>query len=187
MWYNNVKKGKIFKLRNSSKNLVYQVTCFIKSFETTCFGICKFIDNMFNQMFVIFLQCGLWHSVHIDDIHPAPEDIPSVADMHGTSVSALLASTKTRPEDDMEVEEGTNEQMMERMETNEDEVDLMDIQLEVKTNEKGQKFKRHFKIDNLIMKCLQPALGNVKDPMSDSSRAIDRLKIIHNCLKHEAG
>ncbi|XP_071137099.1 E3 ubiquitin-protein ligase rnf213-alpha-like [Mytilus edulis] len=132
-------------------------------------------------------QCGLWHSVHIDDIHPAPEDIPSVADMHGTSVSALLASTKTRPEDDMEVEEGINEQMMDRMETNEDEVDLMDIQLEVKTNEKGQKFKRHFKIDNLIMKCLQPALGNVKDPMSDSSRAIDRLKIIHNCLKHEAG
>ncbi|VDI14180.1 Hypothetical predicted protein [Mytilus galloprovincialis] len=24
-------------------------------------------------------QCGLWHSVHIDDIHPPPEDIPCVA------------------------------------------------------------------------------------------------------------
>jgi hypothetical protein len=39
----------------------------------------------------------LWHSVHIDDIHPSPEEIPSVAEMHGKSVSALLSSTKERP------------------------------------------------------------------------------------------
>jgi hypothetical protein len=31
---------------------------------------------------------------HIDDIHPSPEEIPSVAEMHGKSVSALLSSTK---------------------------------------------------------------------------------------------
>ena len=132
---------------------------------------------------VFLLQCGLWHSVHIDDIHPSPDDVPSVAEMHGQSVSSLLASTKGRREADMDIGEPTDEQTQENMETNEGEVDLMDIQLEVQP----RKAQKHFKIDYLIRKCIQPALGNVKDPLSDSSRAIDRLKIILNCLQHEEG
>jgi len=97
----------------------------------------------------------LWHSVHIDDIHPPPEEIPSVAEMHGKSVSALLSSTKERPLG--------------------------------KHSDRIVKPKRQFHINYLIKKCLQPALGNVKDPASDSSRAIDRLKIILNCLQNDTG
>ncbi|CAG2212879.1 RNF213 [Mytilus edulis] len=100
----------------------------------------------------MFLKdCGLWHSVHIDDLHPPPEEIPSVSEMHGKSVSALLATTKEQPlEVKMDVMEGDQ---MERMETNEEE----------------------------------PALGNVKDPPTDSSRAIERLKIILNSLQNDSG
>ena len=109
------------------------------------------------------LQCGLWHSVHIDDIHPAPDDMPSVADMHGKSVSALLALTAERPEVNMEKQDDPKDEK--RMETT----------------------KKQFKIESLIKKCVQPALGNVKDPDSDSSRAIDRLKIILNCFNNVEG
>ena len=105
------------------------------------------------QLFV-FRQCGLWHSVHIDDIHPAPEYMPSVADMHGKSVGALLAFSAERP--------GGN-------------------------TEKQDDSKKQFKIESLIKKCVQPALGNVKDSDSDSSRAIERLNIILNCLNNEQG
>ncbi|XP_063404431.1 E3 ubiquitin-protein ligase rnf213-alpha-like [Mytilus trossulus] len=130
-------------------------------------------------------QCGLWHSVHIDDLHPAPEEIPSVSEMHGKSVSALLATTKERPSEvKMDVMEGDQ---MERMETNEEEVDLMDIELQEKTPDIIFTPKRQFHVDYLIMKCVQPALGNVKDPPTDSSRAIERLKIILNSLQNDSG
>ncbi|XP_063441660.1 E3 ubiquitin-protein ligase rnf213-alpha-like [Mytilus trossulus] len=126
-------------------------------------------------------QCGLWHSVHIDDIHTAPKDIPSVAEMSGKSVSALLDVTKDRPEVDMEIESDHEDRDIETMETNE-EIDLMDIHIEEKTATKKQ-----FKIGYLIKKCIQPALGNVKDPKSDETRAVDRLKIILNWMQVEEG
>ena len=126
-------------------------------------------------------QCGKWHSVHIDDIHPAPKDIPSVAEMSGKSVSALLDVTKDRPEVDMEIEIDHEDRDIETMETNE-EIDLMDIHIEEKAETKKQ-----FEISYLIKKCIQPALGNVKDPKSDETRAVDRLKIILNWMQVEEG
>lgn len=132
----------------------------------------------------------MWHSVHIDDIHPSPEEIPSVAEMHGKSVSALLSSTKERPLGiNMEVvDEGPRvEEEEEEMETNEEEIDLMDIEIQENHSDKIVEPKRQFHINYFISKCVQPALGNVKDPASDSSRAIDRLKIILNCLQNEVG
>ncbi|XP_052062680.1 E3 ubiquitin-protein ligase rnf213-alpha-like isoform X2 [Mytilus californianus] len=126
-------------------------------------------------------QCGLWHSVHIDDIHPAPKDIPSVAEMSGKSVSALLDVTKDRSEVDMEIDRDQEDRDIETMETNE-EIDFMDTHIEEKAETKKQ-----FKIDNLIKKCIQPALGNVKDPKSDETRAVDRLKIILNWMQVEEG
>ncbi|CAG2212297.1 RNF213 [Mytilus edulis] len=35
-------------------------------------------------------QCGLWRSIHIDDIHSEDENIPSVAEMYAHSVGGLL-------------------------------------------------------------------------------------------------
>ncbi|VDI72431.1 Hypothetical predicted protein [Mytilus galloprovincialis] len=105
--------------------------------------------------------------------------------MHGKSVSALLATTKEPPSEvKMDVMEGDQ---MERMETNEEEVDLMDIELQEKTPDIIFTPKRQFHVDYLILKCVQPALGNVKDPPTDSSRAIERLKIILNSLQNDSG
>ena len=106
--------------------------------------------------------------------------------MHGQSVSALLASTEGKSEVNMEVEEQSEDQPMEGVEANDGKIDLMDIDADIR-HERGNIPRKHFKIDSLIKKCIQPALGNVKDPRSTTSRAIDRLKIILFCLHHEEG
>lgn len=82
--------------------------------------------------------------------------------MHGKSVGALLAFSAERPAGNMEKQDDSKDEN--RMET-----------------------KKQFKIESIIKKCVQPALGNVKDPDSDSSRAIERLNIIFNCLNNEQG
>ena len=128
----------------------------------------KIIMHQMKVQLFVFWQCGLWHSVHIDDIHPAPDNIPYVADMHGKSVSTLLAFSAERPEGNVEKQDDSKDEK--RMETNETHTT-----------------KKQFKIESLIKKCVQPALGNVKDPDSDSSRAIERLNIILNCLNNEQG
>ena len=108
--------------------------------------------------------------------------------LHGKSVSALLSSTKERPlGNNMEVVEEDPRVEEEEMETNEGEIDLMDIEIQEKHSDRIVEPKRQFHINYLISKCVQPALGNVKDPASDSSRAIDRLKIILNCLQNDTG
>lgn len=124
----------------------------------------------------------MWHSAHIDDIHPAPHDIPSVADMHGKSVSALLGSTKKQPIDNMEVHIDCGSEDVERI-----EIDLAAMEMKEANPNKTCIFNRQFKIDYLIKECIQPALGNVKDTGQDSSRPIDRLKILLNCLQNEQG
>jgi hypothetical protein len=47
----------------------------------------------------------------------------------------------------------------------------MDIEIQEKHSDRIVEPKRQFHINYLISKCVQPALGNVKDPASDSSRA----------------
>lgn len=53
--------------------------------------------------------------------------------------------------------------------------------------EKIQKLKKHFQMDNLITKCIQPSLRLVKDPPSNPSKAINRLNILMNWLKNKKG
>ncbi|XP_052062678.1 E3 ubiquitin-protein ligase rnf213-alpha-like isoform X2 [Mytilus californianus] len=126
-------------------------------------------------------QCGLWHSVHIDDIHPPPLELPSIADMYGMSVSALLDSKG----DNLSLRERKPEDL-ERLQTAED-IDLTDIHLEEKIIRRSFAPKRQFNIEYLIEKCIQPAVGNVKDSESESSRAIERLTLILNCMHNETG
>ncbi|VDI37174.1 Hypothetical predicted protein, partial [Mytilus galloprovincialis] len=128
-------------------------------------------------------QCGLWHSVHIDDIHPPPLELPSIADMYGMSVSALLDSKG----DNLNVRERQpEEQDRERLERAED-IDLTDIHLEEKIIRRSFAPTRQFNIEYLIEKCIQPAVGNVKDSESESSRAIERLTLILNCIHNDTG
>jgi hypothetical protein len=105
-----------------------------------------------------------------------------VADMHGKSVSALLGSTKDQPMDNMELKKDCCQEDLERI-----EIDLGAMKMKETTPNKTCMFNRQFKIDYLIKKSIQPALGNVKDPDQDSSRAIDRLKTLLNCLQNEQG
>ena len=118
----------------------------------------------------------------MDDIHPALEGIPSVADMHGKSVSALFASNKDQPMNNMEVNIDCCQEDVDRI-----EIDLGEKEMKETTHNKTCMFNRQFKIDYLIKKCIQPALGNVKDPGQDSCRPIDRLKTLLNCLQNEQG
>jgi hypothetical protein len=67
--------------------------------------------------------------------------------MHGKSVSALLSSTKERPlGNNMEVveEDPRVEEEEEEMETNEGEIDLMDIEIQEKHSDRS-------KINHLIV------------------------------------
>ena len=39
-------------------------------------------------------QCGLWHSAHIDDVHPPPDKMPSFIEMYHNPVSTFLQEEK---------------------------------------------------------------------------------------------
>lgn len=60
------------------------------------------------------------------------------------------------------------------------------VQIEI-ARDKIQNLKKHFKLDNLIKSCIQPALRFVKDSKSNSSKVLSRLKILMNCLQNKGG
>lgn len=60
------------------------------------------------------------------------------------------------------------------------------VQIEI-ARDKIQNLKKHFKLDNLIKSCIQPALRFVKDSKSNSSKVLFRLKILMNCLQNKGG
>lgn len=103
--------------------------------------------------------------------------------MYGMSVSALLDSKG----DNLSFRERQpEEQDREQLETAED-IDLTDIHLEEKIIRRSFAPTRQFNIEYLIEKCIQPAVGNVKDSESESSRAIERLTLILNCIHNDTG
>lgn len=106
--------------------------------------------------------------------------------MHGKSVSDLLAAKQQKKHVQMDIDREPILESDEPMETREP-VELMDIELEEATPDRIFKPKRQFNVSYLIEKCIQPALGNVKDPASDSNRALNRLKIVLNCIKDSRG
>ena len=149
------------------------------------------------------MQCGLWHSVHIDDLHPSPEDIPSIADMHGKSVSALLSPAEviiptdsiTEQENQIEENEQIDNVVAERndptesMTEQENKIERSEEMENIvsERNESIVRPKRHFDINRLIQSCVHPALAKVKDLEKDSSRGTERLKIILKLLHHGTG
>jgi hypothetical protein len=60
----------------------------------------------------------------------------------------------------------------EEMETNEGEIDLMDIEIQEKHSDRIVEPKRQFHINYLISKCVQPALGNVDLPCISATDGI---------------
>ncbi|XP_071137105.1 E3 ubiquitin-protein ligase rnf213-alpha-like [Mytilus edulis] len=115
-------------------------------------------------------QCGLWHSLHIDDLRPPPDKMPSFVEMYHKPVSAFFDVYKdmTPPTEDME------------MDAEKDEEPDMDVE------SSHEKLKRKEQIDilSLIMNCVHSALSMVKDPEKDSPRTTERIRMVLNLIQN---
>ncbi|XP_071172243.1 E3 ubiquitin-protein ligase RNF213-like [Mytilus edulis] len=70
-------------------------------------------------------QCGAWHSVHIDDVHPVDDDIPTVAEMHIQSVGDLLYPVINEYQDNSDKTEDVEIQAGEGLSSNSSVRDLL--------------------------------------------------------------
>lgn len=52
-----------------------------------------FIQNKLDVACCVFiLQCGVWRSVHIDDLYTENMNMPSIQEMQGKSVAGLFSN-----------------------------------------------------------------------------------------------
>ncbi|XP_056014152.1 E3 ubiquitin-protein ligase rnf213-alpha-like isoform X2 [Ostrea edulis] len=135
-------------------------------------------------------QCGKWHSVHIDDLRPDDDKMPSFIEMKNKSVGTLLenAAGSMRPGDteDMEWEEKA------KQEEEPSEAEMMEDQ-DVYPHDFGNMMEhtgqvhveKKVDIPFFIKLTARPALGMVKDPEGDSARTTERVKILLELLHHE--
>eukprot|EP00105_Crassostrea_gigas_P007930 XP_011422347.1 PREDICTED: E3 ubiquitin-protein ligase rnf213-alpha isoform X2 [Crassostrea gigas] len=136
-------------------------------------------------------QCGLWHSVHIDDLRPDSDKMPSVMEMRNKSVGTLLENATGRAgggdTDDMDWEgRGDNQPIQES-----GEVEMMESQ-DVYPHDFGDMVEhtgqvhveRKVDIALFIKLTARPALAMVKDP-EDSERTTERVKILLELLNQD--
>ncbi|XP_061169142.1 E3 ubiquitin-protein ligase RNF213-like [Saccostrea echinata] len=127
-------------------------------------------------------QCGVWKTVHIDDIKSPDNDIPRITEMVGKSIGTLLESaTKAKPviysvkeSSTPEQEEASEIEFRER----ENEEDLND-------HTKQAAFHRNFNFPALVKMSVHSSLAMVKDP-DDPERATHRVKLLIKLL-HDTG
>ncbi|CAC5380698.1 RNF213 [Mytilus coruscus] len=114
-------------------------------------------------------QCGLWHSLHIDDLRPPPDQMPSIVEMYHKPVSAFFDAYKiNKPTEDMEVD------------AEKDREPDMDVESQPETSQREQQID----ILSLIMNCVHSALSMVKDPEKDSPRTTERIKMVLNLIQN---
>ncbi|KAK3096790.1 hypothetical protein FSP39_003301 [Pinctada imbricata] len=132
-------------------------------------------------------QCGLWHSVHIDELRPPDSQMPTLEDMRRETVGALLdaapyniSHSQEGENIDVEMSEETQDTEMteEKLPVGVDDVVLIDEHPRA-----GQvPIVRKFNIGRLIFTCIHAALAKVKDTDRESARNTDRVKILLNLL-----
>lgn len=134
------------------------------------------------------LQCGLWQSVHIDDIRIS-KILPSVFDMYGKSAGEILSAGKLK--DELGVETLSGEKP-----SNELEMKLMRQIYEQKINFKQRSIgsahtlgfkKKNIDVNQFVMSCIHPALASLRDIDTDTSRTTERLKILLTTLEDASG
>nr|XP_034331576.1 E3 ubiquitin-protein ligase rnf213-alpha [Crassostrea gigas] len=136
-------------------------------------------------------QCGLWHSVHIDDLRPDSDKMPSFMEMKNKSVGTLLENATGRAvggdTEDMDWEGRGDSQPIQES----GEVEMMESQ-DVYPHDFGDMVEhtgqvhveRKVDIAHFIKLTARPALAMVKDPV-DSERTTERVKILLELLNQE--
>ncbi|XP_052083737.1 E3 ubiquitin-protein ligase rnf213-alpha-like [Mytilus californianus] len=129
-------------------------------------------------------QCGLWQSVHIDDIRIS-KILPSVFDMYGKSAGEILSDGKQMDKlgsGTLSSEKQSNElEMMIRRQTYEHDISF-------KQRSIGSAYTLAFKkkdidVNQFVMSCIHPALASLRDVDTDIPRTTERLKILSTTLE----
>ncbi|XP_062573630.1 E3 ubiquitin-protein ligase rnf213-alpha-like, partial [Saccostrea cucullata] len=135
-------------------------------------------------------QCGLWHSVHIDDLRPDDDKMPSFLELRNKSVGTLLESaagpSKSRDTKEMDWEGRSDH---DKQETEDIEMEYQDVYLHDfgSMMERTEQVHVEKKVDFpfFIKLTALPALAMVKDPAEDSARTTERVKILLALLHQE--
>ncbi|KAH3727158.1 hypothetical protein DPMN_053084, partial [Dreissena polymorpha] len=131
-------------------------------------------------------QCGVWHSVHVDDLYPEDTRLPCISDIEDKALSELFLNIQDGKRNLQGMEHHTISMRRTKVSVetkqNEDTVNG-----EINTmNEHMQELVIEIQdIKNsvgIFMHCVQPALARVKDRSHFAQRGTKRLKIILNSL-----
>ncbi|XP_052086034.1 E3 ubiquitin-protein ligase RNF213-like [Mytilus californianus] len=118
-------------------------------------------------------QCGLWHSVHIDDLRISTV-IPPLCDMCDKSAGEILSSSKQEVKQTSEKVETLEESELQTYEGDKYEPELFE--------------QKEFHINKFIRSCVLKALACLKDPPTDSGhtsgRTTERLNIVLRLLEN---
>ncbi|XP_061169263.1 E3 ubiquitin-protein ligase RNF213-like isoform X1 [Saccostrea echinata] len=135
-------------------------------------------------------QCGLWHSVHIDDLRPDDDKMPSFLDLRNKSVGTLLeravSSSKPRDTEEMDWEGKLDHDQQETEDIEMKDQDVYPHDFGSMMERTGQvHVEKKVDIPFFIKLTAHPALAMVKDPAGDSARTTERVKILLALLHQE--
>lgn len=146
------------------------------------------------------MQCGIWQSIHIDDVRPF-KYIPAMIDMYGQSGASIISEgiqEKLQNLSKLNITQKQNvvKENEENIETPDNSVKKESMVIEKqgnieKSDNSGKKesmvIKRTLKIEHFIHDCIQRALAALKDPEDDTSRTTERLKNTLRLLDNSEG
>ncbi|CAC5422253.1 RNF213 [Mytilus coruscus] len=128
------------------------------------------LPRVAGQTFTGF-QCGLWHSVHIDELRPPPKKMPSLFDMYHKPVSAILEERRFKA----------------AVKPGDDAKHFLETDIDIDTESEIVEIDECLDILSLILNCVQPALALVKeDPDKDSQRTTERIKVVLNLIQESS-
>ncbi|KAH3728508.1 hypothetical protein DPMN_054465, partial [Dreissena polymorpha] len=137
-------------------------------------------------------QCGVWHSVHIDDLYPEDSRLPSINEIQNKALSELFLDIhghSTMHQEEMEYSvtriRRTDESIkVESSETiDKDKYTVMEVNQDHVQNT-GLEIPDIDKINmvGIIMRCVQPSLAMVKDRERFAQRETKRVDIVLNAF-----
>ncbi|XP_052242489.1 E3 ubiquitin-protein ligase rnf213-alpha-like [Dreissena polymorpha] len=131
-------------------------------------------------------QCGMWHSVHIDDLYAEDSCFPCIGDIQGKTLSELFGFNMQHENLGENERNGSPED--DRPITN-DPAKSETFKMVLKTNHCHPKIHSS-NIFGMFRQCVQPALSIVKDRKDFEQRETKRVDIILSCSqtiydKHE--
>ncbi|WAR11571.1 R213A-like protein [Mya arenaria] len=139
-------------------------------------------------------QCGVWRSVHIDEIHSDEESTPHIRDLKGKALSEVFSYTAVEIQekpttvhsnqadgDTSDTDDSGDEAETERKTTDID--DEEDATAKKETTDRLDTSQNT--IEGLIVSCVQLALSHVKDVKENRHRETERIDIVLKCLQRD--